>query len=281
MARKLREKDGLSWHLDDVPRAVVAISAVAAMEDWEHIPQHRHRKGQLIYTVRGIINCEAESGTWIVPPQCAVWIPGGVSHSAFGLGDIECYCLFVEPDAASGLPQQCCTISISPLLRELLLRAARLPELYDTEGPDGRLVSVIIDELTMAPFENLHLPMPSDGRLKKLAEMMLARPADRATLREWASRVALSERSLSRLLLQEIGMSFGQWRRQLHIIIALKRLTAGERVQTVAIDLGYESASSFVTMFKKALGKPPGRYLMEQQERSIRSSRQRLTVAAD
>jgi methylphosphotriester-DNA--protein-cysteine methyltransferase len=56
-------------------------------------------------------------------------------------------------------------------------------------------------------------------------------------------------------------MSFGQWRRQFHVITAVRRLTAGDSVQTVAIDLGYESASSFVTMFKKVLGKPPIRYL--------------------
>jgi AraC-like DNA-binding protein len=92
---------------------------------------------------------------------------------------------------------------------------------------------------------------------------LLANPTDRATLAEWASRVALSERSLSRMLMREIGMSFGAWRRQLHVILALRRLAAGESVQAVALDLGYESASSFVTMFRKMVGTPPGRYLME------------------
>jgi AraC-like DNA-binding protein len=126
-----------------------------------------------------------------------------------------------------------------------------LPERYEVEGRDGRLVSVILDELSAAPMENLRLPIPSDARLKKLAELLLDNPADRATLTEWASRVALSERSLSRMLMQEIGMSFGKWRRQLHVILALRRLATGESVQAVALDLGYESASSFVTMFRK------------------------------
>lgn len=34
-------------------------------------------------------------------------------------------------------------------------------------------------------------------------------------------------------------------------------------MQTVALDLGYAGASAFVTMFRKALGKPPARYLAE------------------
>ena len=33
----------------------------------------------------------------------------------------------------------------------------------------------------------------------------------------------------------------------------------------MAYDLGYEGASAFVTMFRKALGKPPGRYFAERR----------------
>jgi AraC-like DNA-binding protein len=79
---------------------------------------------------------------------------------------------------------------------------------------------------------------------------------------EWARRIGVSERSLSRLLMQEAGMSFGRWRRQLHIVLSLQRLTQGERADR-ALALGYESASGFVTMFRKAMGKPPARYLIE------------------
>jgi AraC-like DNA-binding protein len=265
---KLVPEADCAVQIDGVARDLVAVSAAGTLTGWEQSQRHQHRKSQLLYTVRGIINCEVEDGIWIVPPQCAVWIPGSMPHTAFGSGDVECICLFVEPKAAVGLPEQCCTIAVSPLLRELLPRAVELPALYEIDGRDGRLVTVILDELVASPAENLRLPLPGDSRLRKLAEMMLAQPTERATLAEWASRIALSERSLSRMLLKEIGMSFGRWRRQLHVILALQKLTAGDSVQTVALDLGYESASSFVTMFRKALGKPPGRYLLEQQGKS-------------
>ncbi len=64
---------------------------------------------------------------------------------------------------------------------------------------------------------------------------------------------------------RETGMSFGRWRQQLHLLIALQRLDQGASVQTVALDLGYEGASAFVTMFRKAMGKPPARYLAERR----------------
>jgi AraC-like DNA-binding protein len=102
--------------------------------------------------------------------------------------------------------------------------------------------------------------------MEHLAGLLVSSPADHATVAEWASRVALTERSLSRMLMEEIGMSFGRWRRQLPVILALRRLSAGQTVQTVTLDLGYESASSFVTMFRKVVGKPPSRYFLERQK---------------
>lgn len=248
--------------VDDVSRPVVALSATSIRKDWENA-KHQHRKAQLIYSVRGILNCEIDDGVWIVPPQCAIWIPGDLPHAARGAGETECYCLFVEPDCVPDLPKTCCTISVSPLLRELLLRAAGFPELYPLGGREDRLIAALLDELVEAPIEDLHLPMPRDWRLRRLAHMLLADPTDKTSKADWAVRIGMSERSMSRLLLHEIGMSFSRWRRQLHVILALQRLTKGESVQTVALDLGYENASGFITMFRKAVGKPPARYLSD------------------
>jgi AraC-like DNA-binding protein len=55
-------------------------------------------------------------------------------------------------------------------------------------------------------------------------------------------------------------MSFRQWRRQFRILEALKRLGRKEAVTNVALDLGYDSPSAFISMFKKALGRTPGQY---------------------
>ncbi|NVZ64287.1 helix-turn-helix transcriptional regulator [Pseudomonas gingeri] len=258
-----------SREVDEIPRAVYALNASLVSDGWEHA-KHHHRKAQLLYSVRGILNCEIDDGVWIVPPQCAVWIPGDMPHVARSSGETECYCLFVEPDAVPGLPSTCCTLAVSPLLRELLLRAASFPQLYAEEGREARLIATLLDELCEAPVEDLHLPMPRERRLRLLAQKLLADPSAKIPMSEWATRIGMSERSMSRLLMQEIGVSFGRWRRQLHIILSLRRLSRGESVQTVALDLGYESASGFVTMFRKAVGKPPARYLLERTASSLR-----------
>jgi AraC-like DNA-binding protein len=58
-------------------------------------------------------------------------------------------------------------------------------------------------------------------------------------------------------------MSFGRWRQQLSVMLAVKWLAGGASIQRVAADLGYESTPSFVTMFRKVLGTSPGRYMAE------------------
>jgi AraC-like DNA-binding protein len=213
----------------------------------------------------GLIRCEAAQGVWIVPPRCAVWIPGDHPHSMTVAGNVEAYFLFVEPDAVPALPGHCCTLSISPLLERLFVQVSQMPVLYDVGGADGRIAMVLLDQLSVAPVEKLNFPMPVDAKLRKIAAAMMADPSDRATIDDWSRRMAVAPRTLTRALKRETGMSFGRWRQQLHILIALQRLDQGASVQTVALDLGYEGASAFVTMFRKALGKPPARYLAERR----------------
>lgn len=249
----------------DVPRPVAALGFATALATMEETDVHHHRKAQLILTLSGVVTCEVDQNVWIVPPHCAVWIPSGLPHGLKASGNVRIYCLFVEPDAAATLPDECGTLTVSPLLQELMLRIAEFPALYDVNGPDGRLVQVLLDELSAAPVEKLNFPMPSDAKLRRIANAMIADPSDRATIAEWGRRVGAAERTLARILQRETGMSFGRWRQQLHILVALRHLAEGAPVQTVALDLGYEGASAFITMFRKALGKPPARYLAERR----------------
>ncbi|MFM0502750.1 AraC family transcriptional regulator [Paraburkholderia caffeinilytica] len=257
---------------DLVPRPVVTIGAadivVANLDrDQQETDFHRHRKGELLLTLRGILTCEVEGGLWVVPPQSAIWVPGGVLHKVKAAGTVECYLVFIDPSAASNLPSNCCALSTTPLLRELLIRSASLPVLYAEDGMESRLITLLLDEVAIAPTGNLHLPMPADVRLRKIVAMIMDDPADRGTIQTWARRVGVSERTLARLITEETGMSFGRWRQQLHLMLAVKWLGTGSSVQQVADGLGYESSGSFVSMFRKALGTSPGRYMAERRVR--------------
>lgn len=249
----------------DIPRPIASVGFETTLSTTKETEVHSHRKAQLLLTLSGIVTCEVDNSAWIVPPDCAVWIPGGSSHSLKASGKLKIYGVFVDPEVTAAMPSKCCTIRVSPLLRELLLHTASFPALYDMAGPEGRLVEVLLDQLMAAPHENLHFPVPHDARLRKIAAAMQAAPAEHLTVAEWGHRVGASERTLARILRAEAGMSFGRWRQQLHVLRALQHLAEGAAVQVVAQELGYESASAFITMFRKAMGKSPARYLAERE----------------
>ncbi|MEJ1117348.1 helix-turn-helix transcriptional regulator [Phyllobacterium sp. CCNWLW109] len=221
--------------------------------------QHQHRQGQLVLALHGAVTCRAESGVWIVPPNSGVWIPGGVLHSNQVTSNARLTYLFVEPGAAM-LPAECCTLAVSPMLREMILQVAELSKNAGRDAHVDRLVRVMLDELALMPRERLELPVSGHPKIALIAATLLADPKDRRTLGQWAEHVAVSERTLKRLMVQETGLSFGRWRRQLHLVIALRELAGGATVQRVAGDLGYESTTAFIVMFKKALGTTPSRY---------------------
>ena len=245
---------------DEVPRAVVAYGVSMDIGEFE-IDFHEHRKSQLIMPLRGLLTCEADGVLWIVPPQSAIWIPGGVSHSIRFSGAIEGYNAFIDPTAAVNLSSSCCAVSVTPLLRELLIRAGRLPALYPEGGSESHLVTLLLDEIAIAPLGKLSVPMPTDPRLRRIVKSMMANPARRGTMDTWAKRAGLSERTLARRITQQTGMSFGRWRQQLSVMLALQWMADGTSVQQVAANLGYESAGSFVSMFRKTLGDSPARFM--------------------
>ncbi|WP_192252107.1 AraC family transcriptional regulator [Mesorhizobium silamurunense] len=246
------------FDVDDVLAPAIAVR-VDVSETRAEVPDHWHRKGQLVFALGGGVTCRVPSGLWMVPPHCGVWVPSTMKHSNIATANARIFFVYIEPGAAD-LPDRCCTLSISPLLRELIIE---LSECAPDEPRGGFLGKVLLAELPRMPVQQLHLPISSEPRLGRIAEALAEDPADRSTLAEWANRVALSESSLARLVVKETGLTFGRWRQQLHLIVALRELASGASVQQVSGDLGYESVTAFITMFKKALGKPPAKYLSD------------------
>ena len=127
--------------------AAVAFRIQVVAEE-QYIPLHHHRKGQLILALGGAITCEVENAMLMVPPQYAVWIPRQMPHSNRATPGAQLCFLFIEPGAAS-LPERCCTLKISPLVRELILSLAEKSREQLQLAATSRLVDVLFDELPL------------------------------------------------------------------------------------------------------------------------------------
>lgn len=257
LASSVRSPYG-AYDPDAIDLPAIAFNLDAGANESER-PLHQHRKGQLVLSLHGGVTCEVVDALWMVPPHCGVWVPGGVLHSNRATANARMCFLFVEPGAAK-LPDTCCTLSISPLVREMIFYLTRLDPQQGYDAHVRQLVHVMLDELACMSVEHLSWPMGNHDSIRRIARLLAKNPADRSTLAQWAERVAMSERTLARLFVKETGLSFGRWRQQLHLVTALRLIAAGSPIQPVAAKLGYESVTAFITMFKKSLGRTPTRY---------------------
>ena len=246
----------------DNPRPVVTLA-----NDYPagyEIAPHRHARAQLVYAAQGVMTVTVAAGSWVVPPQRAVWMPAGTEHAVRVDRAISMRSLFIRPDAAPRLPQACRVVNVSPLLRALILRAMSIPPLYDEAGPDGRILRVILDELRALPSAPLHLPRARDRRLARVTEALRADPADARSLDAWARGAGASPRTLARLFAKETGLTFRAWRQRARLLHALVELAARKPVTSVAFEAGYDSPSAFIAAFKREFGTTPARYFRDQ-----------------
>jgi quercetin dioxygenase-like cupin family protein/AraC-like DNA-binding protein len=191
---------------------------------------HEHSRSQLLYASSGVMTVETGDSMWVVPPLRAVWIPAGTLHNTSNTGHLRMRTLFIVPEYCPGAPKKCCVVSVSPLLKELILYAVKLPELYPLNGPEERIMQVIIDQIQDLDIKPLNLTIPKEDRIKKIYKGLTLNPGDKKTLEEWGNKIGATKRTLSRLFKSETGMGFGQWRQQIRILESLKRLSQDEPV---------------------------------------------------
>jgi AraC-like DNA-binding protein/mannose-6-phosphate isomerase-like protein (cupin superfamily) len=243
--------------IDDAQRPILTMSYRLGPG---RTPTHRHSRAHLFYCTEGVFRLVRKEATWIVPPSQAVWVPSDAEHCAYATQPVVLLSLFVDASATTGLPEDCRVVHISLLLRELIFKAVDAGNEYAPTGSAARLMQVIVDELHDLRPAPLSLPLASDKRVRQLCEALVQNPADERSLEAWAPRVAASARTLARLFVSETGLTFAEWRRQMRLLEAIDRLGHGQTVTRVALDLGYESPSAFIAMFRRTLGASPGKY---------------------
>ncbi|MGQ3466581.1 AraC family transcriptional regulator, partial [Xanthomonas campestris] len=226
---------------------------------------HAHVRGQLMYVEQGVLTVHTEHGTSSLPPGCAGWMPPGQQHTVELAGAVRGWGVVVRPDACTGLPARSGVIRLSGLAREVIMRAASWP-LSEILGEPvdparQRLAAVLLDELCQAPIEHLHLPMPADRRVLRIARQLLNTPAGPRPLEAWATWGGLAPRSLGRHFRGETGLRFAPWRQQARLAEGLRRLSQGPAVAQVAGPLGYRRPSAFVRGFHRQFGAAAAREL--------------------
>jgi len=189
-----------------------------------------------------------------------VWIPAKTPHSVAMSGTVSMRTLYFLPRLMRAFHGRCFVISVTPLLKELILHACTFARLSRKTPAQARIIGILLDQLKAAQSVPLQLSHPADPRAVRVAQMLAANPGDARSLQALCRQCGASKRTIERLFVAETHATFGKWRQQLRLLHALRLLAAGEKVTVAALEAGYGSTSAFISMFRKHLGTTPTRY---------------------
>ncbi|PWB32970.1 AraC family transcriptional regulator [Pseudomonas sp. SDI] len=225
-----------------------------------HSAAHRHAWGQLNYAAHGVMQLEIGGQHFYSPPHYAVWIPPDTEHSCYNPQAIVYRSVYLTRELCAALPAQACTLVISGILKAILGDFASRDVHIPQDPADQRLAQVLVDQLQRAPMQTCYLPYAQSPGLLAVLQALHAEPGDNRALGEWAAQVHVSERTLARQFVRELGISFGEWRQRLRYLRAIEALEGSQSIQEIAFDLGYSTPSAFIAMFQRQARCTPEQY---------------------
>lgn len=225
---------------------------------------HQHQWGQLNYTARGVMQLDIAGRPFMSPPNYAVWIPPHQLHSCYNHESVVYRSVYIALSECDQLPEQPCAVAMSPILKAILNDFAERDVTTPISPPDLNLAQVLLDQLLLAPREADYLPYGQSEMVNFVLNKLSSEPSNNTALCDWAKQVFVSERTLARRFMQELGMSFGEWRQRLRFLTAIEALEQGRAIKEIALDMGYSNSSAFITMFARHAGCTPEQYRRQQ-----------------
>lgn len=227
---------------------------------------------QVVYAASGLFDAVTDDATWLVPPHRALCVPDGERVRVLSREPTTMRCLYLRrhppADDTSNDPlgepfMAVRAVDLSPLTRELLLRAVELGPLELVDERERALVSLLVRELAHEPSNALRLPLPRDDRARSVAMRIVDDPT--MELGDAIREAGASRRTVERIVRAETGLTLARWRRRSRVLAAIEPLMEGARVSDVAPMVGYATPSSFVEAFRSELGTSPKRFVADRR----------------
>lgn len=217
--------------------------------------EHSHPTHELIWHEIGAGSVTVGPRTWTIAPAIGLWVPAGVPHSGWTPAGVWQRAAHFNV-STQPLSDQPIAVEVTPLLRLLLARL-----ICDTLSTTSYATTeaMILDVLEPAEHQLL-LYKPENPLLAPIVKTLTTNPADNTSLDQWATRLNVSTRTITRAFSAETGLSFRRWTATAKAQHAVQRLVGGQLIDEVAFEVGYGSASAFTTAFRRVTGTTPGKY---------------------
>ena len=220
---------------------------------------HTHPTLQIMFSLEGVLTASTTSSEWRAPPQSMVWIPPHRQHGLAVARPCRVFCIHLPTDGQEE-PDDCSVSVVPSLVIELVAYLARSDRSVDL-ARQACLKEVIREELRCVDPSACRMQLPLDRRAARVARAILAEPSNPRTLHDWANEVGACERTLSRVFERQTGLTFKKWQQRSRLLRAGELLRQEVPVTEVALMVGYESVSAFISIFRKEYGVTPGTYV--------------------
>ncbi|MCK1788849.1 AraC family transcriptional regulator [Pseudomonas violetae] len=221
---------------------------------------HQHTEGQLLFAPTGVLAVTTNAGCWVVPSGQGLWIPANEPHWTRTIGTSRISVVYLSDERSAGLPVACTLLGISTLLQALISAVLRVTMDGAQKSRDYHLMALLVEELEAAPTSSKLLPIPGSNRLKDLCRAISANATLDWGLAECAQFLGINMKTVQRWFQTDMGISFGEWRKQVRLFVALENLALGKSVLEVSLDAGYLSPSAFSAMFRREFGISPSAF---------------------
>lgn len=237
---------------------------------WSKSEWHTHERGQLIYAEYGVMRLYAGEDVYYIPSWHAAWIPMGMRHMVVTESqDLLFYTLYLD---CTGLTDpfysEISIFPVSHMLREMIVYTKRWPLRGEAGFHEGNFLATIKYLLPEYAHKKrlLRIPLPVDKTLFAITAYIQENIGERVTTSTLTRKFGISERSMHRLFLKDMGMSFIQFQKLMRIIRAVELLSIpGKNVSEVAYEVGYQSIPSFTRTFREIMGESPSRLLRQNE----------------
>lgn len=230
------------------------------------IPEHKHVKGQLLYTEGGIVHVKTPTKTYFLPALHFMWLPPGVLHSIHPSSPevVMRNLYFPVANSDSNFFRTEGIYPVNNLILELLLFTNKWNGNLPKASPNFHIalsLKYLLDE-TGLEILPLSLPLPSDSRLRSVLVHLEENLGEPLLFSHLAKMFGFSERSLYRLFQKDLNMSYMQYYTVRRILRAIELLIEGKMsVGQIASEVGYNSVPTFSNTFLSILGKRPSDYM--------------------
>lgn len=250
----------------EIPHAIKTTSELMEHRTWW--AEHSHATDELLWNERGVSTAVIDSQVWLITPYAGLWIPAGVPHQGTTPSGTLLRAAQFQPvqpgvPADGGHPNhrrdQVRAISITPLLHHLLV----FLEGEDVPARQREAAELLAIVMLDADIPDLSLRIPRSEVLAPIMAQVRQNLIAVPTLEQWAQRLDLSARTITRQFVRETGRNYRQWVQAVRVQVAAVALGEGKAIVEVAETTGYSSPSAFTAAFRRATGSTPARFRSE------------------